>query len=93
VDASDWKVVATTDDGRTLHLSINRDTRQLFLAVSSSQRAPEHVATFNGKTKSLDNLVDSLIEGLDQLDALGGALAVANETAPGDGAHYVGDRP
>lgn len=93
MDAPDWKVVATTDDGRTLHLSINRDTRQLFLAVSSSQRAPEHVATFNGKTHALDNLVDGLIEGLDLLEALGAPLAAANEQAPRDGAHYVGDQP
>lgn len=85
----DWAVVATTDDGRTLHLSINRETRQLFLAVSSSQRSPEHVATFNGKTKALDNVIASLLEGSDVLEEL--APIGANEAD--DGARYVERAP
>lgn len=57
-----WHVVVATDDARTLDLTINVETGQLFLAVIDSQRMPTHVATFNRKTKALANLIDSLLE-------------------------------
>ncbi len=77
-----WRVSVATDDAKVVELSINGDTGQLFVAVSESGRAPEHVATFNRKTKSFDNLVDALIEASDELELASSPLAGANE--PGD---------
>ena len=84
-----WRVTVATDDAKILELSINADTGQLFLAVSESGRAPEHICTFNRKTAGLDNLIESLLEGADELDQLApaaanepGAIAATSEGAP-----------
>lgn len=63
-----WSVIVGTDDANTLHLSINAETGQLFIAVSGAQCVPRHVATLNRKTKALDNLIDALIEAGEQFD-------------------------
>lgn len=84
-----WRVTVATDDAKILELTINAETGQLFLAVSESGRAPSHVATFGHKTSSLDNLIESLLEGADELDSV--TAPPANDAD--DGARYVEKGP